>query len=107
LRTTTLKYGEGGLITASNRHHVILLKYSRDRAVREAEGGMRYAFPPYVLIPCIPSHMVAELQFHRMRMEVKLLLQIGLMIFANIVVDQGNGYHQGHIALTVIIDNLK
>jgi hypothetical protein len=31
----TLKYGEEGLITASNQHHVIFLKYSRYIAVSE------------------------------------------------------------------------
>ena len=42
-----------------------------------------------------------------MRIEVVLIYEIPLVIFANVMVQQGNGHDQGYIAHTVVINDLQ
>ena len=51
--------------------------------------------------------VVSQLKFDGVRMEIVLLLQIGLIIFTNIVVHEGNRNNQRNIRLAVETDNFQ
>ena len=51
--------------------------------------------------------MIPELQFQGMGVQVVLLLQIGLVIFAHVMVDQRDGHDQGQITPPVMINNIQ
>ncbi len=51
--------------------------------------------------------MIPELQLQRMRVQVVLLFQVGLVIFSHIVVDQGDGHDQGQVAPPVMLNNIE
>ena len=53
------------------------------------------------------SYMVSQLEFQRMRMQVVLPLEIWLMVFAYIVIDERDGHDEGDMPLPIIIDNLQ
>ena len=48
------------------------------------------------------SYVVSQLQLHGVGVEVELVFQVGLVIFPDIVIDQGDRHHQRHVALVVI-----
>ena len=52
-------------------------------------------------------HMIAKLQLHGMGIQIVLLFQVGLVVFAHIVLNQGNGHNERDIALAIEIDCLQ
>ena len=50
-----------------------------------------------------PSNVVSERQFLGVRLQVVLLCQIGLIVFADIVVEQGDRHDQGQEAVAISI----
>jgi hypothetical protein len=58
---------------------------------------------PYAL--CLG--MISKLELHRVRVQVDLLFQVGLVIFAHIVFDQSKGHDKGNIAFPVLIECLQ
>lgn len=51
--------------------------------------------------------MVSQLQFQRMRPQVGLLLEVGLVVFAYIMIEQGDGHNQREVALMKIFDDFQ
>ena len=51
--------------------------------------------------------MIPQLQFHRVRVQIKLLLQIRLLIFPHIVINQGNRHDQGQLTPAVSVDDFQ
>jgi len=49
----------------------------------------------------IPSDMVSQLELQGMRMEVVLLLQVGLIVFAHVVIDERDRNDKGNGFLTI------
>ena len=50
------------------------------------------------------SGVISQLKLHRMWLEIYLFCQIALIVFANIVIEQGNRYYQGNYAVLVLRD---
>ena len=51
--------------------------------------------------------MIPKLELHRMWVQVDLLFQVGLIVFAHIVFDQSKGYDKGDIAFAILIECLQ
>jgi len=51
--------------------------------------------------------MVAQLELQRMGIEIGLLLEIGLVIFAHVMVEQGYGHDQRNMSILVLAKNFK
>jgi hypothetical protein len=48
-----------------------------------------------------------QLELEWMRVQISLLLEIRLIIFANVMVDQGYGHNQGYIFTAVLVKNFE
>ena len=53
------------------------------------------------------SGVIAELQFQGVGVQVVLLCEVGLVVFADIVVDQRHGHDEGQIAPPVMVDDVN
>ena len=51
--------------------------------------------------------MISELELYRMRVQVGLLFEVRLVVFAHIVFDQSKGHDKGDIAFPVLIECLQ
>ena len=54
-----------------------------------------------------PSCMIPQVQLHRVWMQIVLVFQVRLIVFADIVIDQGDGDDQRHVTLMIHVDDLK
>ncbi len=50
--------------------------------------------------------MVSQLQFNRMGIEIDLFFKIRLVVFADVMIHERNGNHEGKIFLPVEIDDV-
>ena len=57
--------------------------------------------------PSLPSTMTPQPQVQRVRPEVVLVAQVGLVVFADKVVEQGDGHDKGHIRGPVGLDEFQ
>lgn len=53
------------------------------------------------------SDMGPKLQFNRVRIQIRLYFEIGLIVFTYIVIDQGNRNHQGNKTIFVLLETLQ
>ena len=51
--------------------------------------------------------MISELELHRVWVQIDLLFQVGLIVFAHIVFDQSKGHDKGDIAFPILIECLQ
>ena len=51
--------------------------------------------------------MISQFQRHRVRVQVHLLLEVGLVVFAHVMVQQGDRHDQREILFAVLVQNLQ
>jgi hypothetical protein len=68
---------------------------------------MQSMFFPIEALAHKDSNMIPQLQFQRVGIQVMLAPQIGLVIFAHIMVDQGERDNERDMALVIMFDNFE
>jgi hypothetical protein len=55
----------------------------------------------------LPSNMVPQLQLCGVRVQVVLVLQVWLIVFAHVVIQEGYGHYEGNTDLSIEVNNLQ
>ncbi|HAL92942.1 MAG TPA: hypothetical protein DCM68_07965 [Verrucomicrobia bacterium] len=84
------------------------LRAARERHIEKAIASLSLLQPStFSLQPSAFLCMISKLQLQRMRIEINLIPEIRLVVFADIVADQRQGNNQGKKTLRIMIEDFQ